>query len=58
MVLLPMMAIRGQGSHLREVLKVLAVHRNAPARFDLHSITSLVAGSPSKLFDRLVFKRW
>lgn len=42
-----MMAIRGWGSYLRDVLKVLAIHRNFPTRFDRHSITTLFAGSPS-----------
>lgn len=35
------------GSYLRDVLKVLAIHRNFPTRFDRHSINTLCAGSPS-----------
>jgi hypothetical protein len=50
-MVLPMLAIRGWGSYLWDVLKVLAIHRNDPNRFDLPSITSLVAGSPSKRFN-------
>ena len=41
-----MMAIRGWGAYLRDVLKVLAIHGNFPTRFDRHSITALSAGSP------------
>ena len=42
-----MMAVRGWGSYLRDVLKVLAIHRNSPTRFDQGSITALLAGAPS-----------
>lgn len=52
LLLLPMMAIRGWGSYLRDVLKVLAIHRNLPTWFDRHSITTLFAGTPSKRFFR------
>lgn len=55
-VLLPMMAIRGWGSYLRDVLEVLAIHRSFPTRFDRHSITSLSAGSPSKRVSSVVVR--
>ncbi len=56
-LLLPMMAIRGWGSYLRDVLKVLAIHRNFLTRFDRHSINTLGAGSPSNRCCRSVARR-
>lgn len=52
-----MMAIHGWSSYLRDVLKVLAIHRNFPTRVDRHSINMLGAGSPSNRCCRSVARR-